>query len=133
MNAKSKLNKLEKRLPGNTRIPSDFTDQDIMTATEVLYHLTQFARGIVEGCTVSDRLRALDMLAKYHNLTNTQKISTWEDEAIASIKDGKIDFDILAEVLEDESLARRLFTQAGVPIVDKIRDDENHAKDDDSL
>lgn len=67
---------------------------------------------------VHDPLRALDLLAKYHNLTNRYKIEDWRSQAIADIKAGNVDYHELAS--RDKSLADELFALAGVPITDGI-------------
>ncbi len=63
-----------------------------------------------------DRLKALDLLAKYHNLTNTTTVRTWRDDAIDSIKAGDITYEGFMIAFEDESLASELFRLAGVPV-----------------
>lgn len=64
-----------------------------------------------------DRLSALQTLAKYHNLvnTNTVKLEDWRSQAIEDIKAGKLSFEAL-QSLFDESLAADLFKLAGVPV-----------------
>lgn len=62
-----------------------------------------------------DRLRALELLAKYHDLINRVKIEDWRTQAIADIKAGRIEYDVLAASF-DADLATELFTLAGVPI-----------------
>lgn len=91
-------------------------EKHAMPKNEVLYHLSNIARGDVKETTLGDRLRALDMLAKYHNLTNTTQLKTWEDEAIEAIRNGEVDYNEFVETFGDESLAQQLFKRAGVPI-----------------
>jgi phage terminase small subunit len=62
-----------------------------------------------------DPLSALNLLTKYHDLTNRVKVITWEDQAIADIKAGKIPFEALADAF-DTDLATQLFERAGIPI-----------------
>lgn len=64
-----------------------------------------------------DRLKALDLLAKYHQLTTTSrvKVDDWRSQAIEDIKSGTLPYNVLAEAF-DESLAAELFRSAGVPI-----------------
>lgn len=62
-----------------------------------------------------DRLRALDLLAKYHDLVNRIHIDDWRSQAIEDIKAGRITYDQLAGAF-DHSLAAELFASAGVPV-----------------
>jgi phage terminase small subunit len=62
-----------------------------------------------------DRLRALELLAKYHDLTNKVRVEDWRSQAIADIRDGKIKFELLAEEF-DYDLATELFAAAGIPV-----------------
>ena len=63
-----------------------------------------------------DRLRALDLLAKYHQLTTTTQVKTWRDDAIEAIKNGDVDYEGFMKMFDDADLAKQLFLQAGVPI-----------------
>lgn len=138
-------------------------EQDAMSASEVLYHLAQIARGDFselvddkgnpdiqkaerlgksnlirrvkqksittsdkdgEGSDIFeaevegyDRLKALELLAKYHDLINrsTVKIEDWQSQAIDDIKAGRIDYDALVKAF-DIDLATDLFRKAGVSI-----------------
>lgn len=128
-----------------------------MKASEVLFHLTQIARGDIgevidsagfpsvaeardAGITriirkiksrtintddseiheteieMYDRLRALDLLAKYHDLTNKVVVEQWQDRAIDDIRNGLIKYDVLVEEFGDNELATELFKRAGVPV-----------------
>jgi phage terminase small subunit len=95
-----------------------------MGASETLAHFAQIARGLVKDSDISHRLRALENIAKYHNLTtsSTQRIEDWKSDAIEAIKSGSIDYDVLRDVCtdmgEDASLADQLFKLANVPIAD---------------
>lgn len=62
-----------------------------------------------------DRLAALNLLAKYHDLVNKVKIEDWRSQAVADIRAGNLPFAALAEAF-DEDLATELFRAAGVPI-----------------
>lgn len=62
-----------------------------------------------------DRLKALDLLAKYHDLVNKVRVEDWRSQAITDIKAGRIEYKALAEAFDDD-LATQLFTEAGVPI-----------------
>ena len=62
-----------------------------------------------------DRLKALELLAKYHDLINKIKIEDWRTDAIADIRAGNLDYEALAEAFDD-TLATELFRAAGVPI-----------------
>jgi phage terminase small subunit len=62
-----------------------------------------------------DRLKALELLAKYHDLINKIRIDDWRTQAIADIRAGNLPFQSLAEAF-DEDLATELFRAAGVPI-----------------
>ena len=140
-----------------------FLEESAMSASEVLYHLTDIARGGIDevighygepdigkarensktrlihkiktrtvytkGKTededaeihhteieMYDRLRALDMLAKYHDLTNRTKTTTWRDDIIADIRADKVSYGDV-KGLFDESLAAELFAKAGRVVV----------------
>jgi phage terminase small subunit len=62
-----------------------------------------------------DRLKALELLAKYHDLINKIRIDDWRTQAVADIRAGNLPFEALAGAF-DESLATELFRAAGVPI-----------------
>lgn len=64
-----------------------------------------------------DRQSALNTLAKFHNIANNTQLTvvTWEDKAVQDIKDGKINYQDLADAF-DPSLATQLFARAGVPV-----------------
>lgn len=62
-----------------------------------------------------DRLAALTLLAKYHDLVNKVRIEDWRSQAVADIRAGTLAFDVLAKAF-DEDLATELFRAAGVPI-----------------
>lgn len=62
-----------------------------------------------------DRLKALELLAKYHNLTTTTRVEIWREQAITDIRNGAIDYAVLVEEF-DSDFATELFTAAGVPI-----------------
>jgi phage terminase small subunit len=68
-----------------------------------------------------DRLKALELLAKYRNLTTTTRIEDWRSDAIADIQAQKIAFEPLADEL-GEDLASELFALAGVPIAQTRED-----------
>lgn len=135
-----------------------------MSAEEVLFHLTEIARGdikyvlnewgaidptiavnrgksnlikkyktktmLIEGrgenaqdqrideqeIEMYDRLTALGLLAKYHNLTNKVIIEDWRTEAITMIRNGQLEFKALSAEMGHD-LATELFESAGVPVV----------------
>lgn len=62
-----------------------------------------------------DVLRALDLLTKYHNLTNTINLEDWRSKAIEDIKAGQITYQALAEAF-DPDLATTLFREAGISV-----------------
>lgn len=70
---------------------------------------------VVTKLELYDRLKALEMLAKYHDLINRVKIEDWRTQAIEDIRAGVIPFEVLAEEF-DVDLATELFKAAGVPI-----------------
>lgn len=127
-----------------------------MSASEVLIHLTDIARGDIADALNSmggidpteavkrgkshlikrfktktittedsdiheteiemyDRLKALELLAKYHDLINKIRIDDWRTQAIADIRSGNLPFEALADAF-DEDLATELFRAAGIPI-----------------
>jgi phage terminase small subunit len=63
-----------------------------------------------------DRLKALEILSKYHNLTNTIKVDDWHTEIINLLKQGKVTPDEVVEELGD-NLAEELFKSAGIPLL----------------
>lgn len=109
-----------------------YQDENIAQAKEVLYHLTVIARDIGNE-TTSNRLKALDLLARYHQLTNTINVKGWQDELIVKIRQGELDYDdvkfALSALNEDESLARQLFYVAGVD-VELIQEFDDETDDD---
>lgn len=62
-----------------------------------------------------DRLKALELLARYHDLVNKVRVEDWRSQAIADIRAGKLPFDALVEAF-DHDLATELFAAAGVPV-----------------
>lgn len=135
--------------------------ENTMSAGEVLYHLSQIARGDFADITntagapdilkasdlgksnlirkiksktiiqsdkdgegtetheeeveIYDRLKALELLAKYHDLINksTVRVADWRDEVIQLLREGKVTTDEVAEEL-GVSLAEELFKSAGI-------------------
>ena len=65
-----------------------------------------------------DRLRALEALAKYHDLTNRVKHETWEDQAVADIRAGVIPVEAYPEMVEQfgRDLATQLYARAGIAV-----------------
>lgn len=70
---------------------------------------------VVTKIELYDRLKALELLAKHHDLINRVKIDDWRVQAIADIRAGVIPFTALAEAF-DIDLATELFKAAGVPV-----------------
>jgi phage terminase small subunit len=63
-----------------------------------------------------DAMAALQLIGKHHKLFSEKLvIEDWRSQAIADIRAGKLDYQVLAETF-DESLAAELFRAAGVPI-----------------
>lgn len=62
-----------------------------------------------------DKVKALELLAKYHDLINKIRVEDWRTDAIADIRAGNIDYEALVEAFDD-TLATELFRAAGVPI-----------------
>lgn len=63
-----------------------------------------------------DRLKALEILAKYHDLTNRVKVDDWHSEIIALLKAGKV----TPEQVEEEmgyDLAQEFFKSAGISVI----------------
>lgn len=142
--------------PNIARAIKDYLDKYAMSAGEVLYHLTEIARGDI-GDVIStsgafdyeiaadngktrlvksikrrtitteqseiledelemyDRLKALDLLAKYHDLTNRVKVDDWRSEAVRLIQRNEVTFEALVDEFGND-LATSLFAQAGVPV-----------------
>lgn len=63
-----------------------------------------------------DRLRAIDMLAKYHNLVNHIKMDDWRTELLQLLREGKVTWEQVQQELGD-GLAQELFESAGVPVL----------------
>lgn len=59
------------------------------------------------------KLEALQMLAKYYNLTNTVKVEDWRTEFIALIREGKLQYEDVQEEFGVD-VAEELFITAGV-------------------
>lgn len=103
---------------------SDHFESNVMSANEVLSHLTDVARGVDPDASVGERINALKELAKFHQLTtsNTQRIEDWKSDAIKAIVSSRIDYDelrwVCADMGHDESLADELFKLANVRIPD---------------
>lgn len=70
---------------------------------------------VVTKIELYDRLKALELLAKHHDLINRVKIEDWRTQAIMDIRAGVIPFSALAEAF-DVDLATELFKAAGVPV-----------------
>lgn len=106
LNSTGGIDLLEAKRKGKTHLIKRFksktitTEDSDITETEVELH---------------DPQPALNLLAKYYDLTNRVKIETWEDKAIADIRAGRLPFEVLADAF-DSDLATRLFEAAGVPI-----------------
>lgn len=62
-----------------------------------------------------DRMAALGLLAKYHDLTNRLKIVDWRDEIVALLKGGQVTPEQVREELGND-LAEELFIRSGVPV-----------------
>lgn len=62
-----------------------------------------------------DALKALELLARKHDLINKIRVERVEDRVIVDIRAGRIDFEPLAQEFGLD-LATQLFQQAGVPI-----------------
>lgn len=63
-----------------------------------------------------DALRALELLAKYHQLLTTRiQIDDWKSQAIADIKSGTLSYEVVRSLF-DADLATQLFALAGVPV-----------------
>jgi phage terminase small subunit len=50
--------------------------ENSMSANEVLKHLADIARGDIQGVDINNRLKALDLMAKHHNLTNKMDVTS---------------------------------------------------------
>lgn len=70
-----------------------------------------------------DRLKALELLAKFHDLVNRVKIDDWRTQAIADIRDGRVSYDAMCRAFSP-SLADQLFAAAGVVIMGELESGE---------
>lgn len=78
-----------------------------------------------EEIEMYDSLKALEMLAKYHDLTNKVRVEhDWRTEAVEAIQQGKLPYDILADEIGYD-LAQELFKSAGVPVLHARTDSES--------
>jgi phage terminase small subunit len=106
LNSSGGIDPLEAKRKGKShlikriKIKTITTEESDITETEIELH---------------DSLRAADILAKFYDLTNKVRVESWEDQAIADIKAGKLPFKVLADAF-DTDLATKLFEAAGVPI-----------------
>ena len=63
-----------------------------------------------------DRLKALDLIAKFYQLTTTTRVEIdWQVKAVEDIQAGRLEFQSLEELF-DHDLATELFNRAGVPV-----------------
>lgn len=62
-----------------------------------------------------DRLKALELLAKYHDLINKVRVEDWRSQAVADIRAGALTYEALADAFSSD-LATELFSAAGVPV-----------------
>lgn len=63
-----------------------------------------------------DRLKALELLSKYHDLTNRVKVDDWHTEIVALLQSGVVTPEQIAIELGDDTLAEELFKSAGISI-----------------
>jgi phage terminase small subunit len=77
---------------------------------------TEEAEIHIQEIELYDRLKALELLAKYHDLINRTRIDDWRSDAIRYIKNGELAFEPLVEQVGHD-LATELFTLAGVPLL----------------
>jgi len=93
---------------------------DIMSADEVLIRLTHIARTSNDK---TEQRRALELLARYHNLTGAGTPTDWKEQAVEDIRAGRVTYDALVENF-GKGIADELFRRAGVaiPISDEERD-----------
>lgn len=63
-----------------------------------------------------DRLKALDLLAKYHDLVNRIKVTSWQDEIILLLREGKITPQMVVQEIGYD-FAQELFKSAGIPLL----------------
>lgn len=105
-----------------------YLSDNILSAKEVLYHLSTVACDIANE-TTANRLTALGLLARYHQLTNTINVKDWRDEVLVLIRQGTIDYQGLKATLsslgEDTNLARELFYIAGYDVDTLDTDSDN--------
>lgn len=100
------IDPLEAKRRGKSHLIKRFKTKEVTADDKVTYETE---------IELHDSLKALELLAKYHDLVNRVKIDDWRSQAIADIRSGRINFDALAQAF-DESLAKELFLLAGVPV-----------------
>jgi phage terminase small subunit len=62
-----------------------------------------------------DRIKALTLLAKYHDLVNHIKVDDWRTELLQLLREGKVTWEQVEAELGND-LSREFFEQAGVPV-----------------
>lgn len=73
--------------------------------------------GIPTQVFFHDPQNALIHLGKAHGLfKDVLKVEDWQSEAIEAIKSGQLNYQTSVEIFGDETLAAKLFREAGVPI-----------------
>lgn len=70
-----------------------------------------------------DRLKALELLAKYHDLVNRVKVEDWRSEIVGLLKEGKVTPDQVKQELGYE-LAQELFNAVGISVLTEREDGE---------
>lgn len=74
---------------------------------------TEINEGEIEAY---DRLKALELLARYHQILTTKiQIDDWRSQAIADIKAGIVSYEALVSAF-DSTLATELFAAAGISV-----------------
>jgi len=114
----------------NTRSGYDIAREEVQKTTQNLTRIMlsfagkasrQMSDGIIDisELDVLSRamMRILDQARQEFDYLPIQrsKVETWQDQAIADIREGKIEYKDLADAF-DTDLATQLFTRAGVPV-----------------
>lgn len=62
-------------------IQARFTEYT-MSRNEALHHITEIARGVKDGADINQQIKCLELMAKYHNLTNRTEVTGKDGDAI---------------------------------------------------
>jgi len=91
-------------------------DTELGNAIQRYELLFQRALKVQDYKTCIQAQARIDKITGLEQNNTNLRITTWQDEAIESIKRGEISYNDFMFAFDDENLAQQLFRQAGVPI-----------------